>query len=1160
MSSLVESLVRTLQEMIAPLETGLSDEGSFEQLVGSLGWNLTVSPETMVLVRTGFNLERLFQDVRDIVERMEAGATVDQVAPEAIDAVQLIITSVYTLAEHPPRGLPFPLGEDAFWNEFPAQLIELLLVRYLERHQPISFGALVLFGVIEQELAHPVGAGRVSYVRPALRWERLGRSVTDPVALFRELYKFGVPGQVFDHARLLRALERFFLAMRIPARYVPPRPALAALYYPATNPLHSEVRELAVPLISGVTDDARLEIGFIFLPVPPVADHDQPPDGLYLTPLADGYVGTSIDLGASFSLELRGGFEADGAIGLELHPDSVSLQHHEELVDIDVQAAVVGRPQEPWIVVGGRNSHRIEVGGVKIAVGAHGSITDPELRFELGTGGEGGPLDPKIAIVIQCSEADGFLQRLLGDQPQRLEVGGRLTWSSRTGVAFSGSAGITLVIPLNLNLSVLQILTLTVKLAASTRSGLDVTLAVSASAAIGPVAASVENIGVKMSLVPALPGRAGAFGNLDLAFGFKPPDGLGLSIDAGPVSGGGFLSFDSEQGRYAGIVQLSVASIAITAIGLLDTHLPDGRPGYSFLVIVAVEFTPIQLGMGFTLNGVGGLAGIHRTMVLEALQSGLRNHAIDHIMFPPDPIHNAPQIISDLRTIFPPSEGRYVFGPMVIIGYCSFIEIELGILIELPEPIHIVILGQISAFLPQRRAAVVELHLDVLGIIDFPARHFSLDAVLHDSKILMFILTGEMAMRLFWGDDAMFAMSIGGLHPGFQPPSNFPTLRRLQLALGTGDNPRLNLQCYMALTSNTLQFGAHLELYVEMAGFNVQGWFGFDVLVVFSPFSFRADFSAGLVLRRGQQELAGIHIDATLTGPAPWHAWGTGHVQIVFDISVSFDLTVGESHDERLPPVDPWTQLGPALVEPRNWSGTLPPAAMQVATLSAAEGAHAPVLIDPVGGATLRQRVAPLDRRLEMFGPTQPSGPGHYTIDSVTVGGSPVTWVPVDDQFAPAQFERLSDAEKLSRPSFERMHAGLTLASDAIESGVGFTAALVYESRVVDARFTTRLGADYFPDVSTVLAASRSGASARSPLKTSGNDRYRPPADFSVEVGLPDGSWIIASTDDLTARAEIAAPGPRGLTELVLRSHLARFPANRGRLQVVPLHEVETIR
>jgi hypothetical protein len=39
------------------------------------------------------------------------------------------------------------------------------------------------------------------------------------------------------------------------------------------------------------------------------------------------------------------------------------------------------------------------------------------------------------------------------------------------------------------------------------------------------------------------------------------------------------------------------------------------------------------------------------------------------------------------------------------------------------------------------------------------------------------------------------------------------------------------------------------------------------------------------------------------------------------------------------------------------------------------------------------------------------------------------------DYFSPGQFEEMTDPEKLSRPFFEQMQAGLVIASDAVAFG-----------------------------------------------------------------------------------------------------------------------------
>ena len=115
--------------------------------------------------------------------------------------------------------------------------------------------------------------------------------------------------------------------------------------------------------------------------------------------------------------------------------------------------------------------------------------------------------------------------------------------------------------------------------------------------------------------------------------------------------------------------------------------MPDGTKGFSLLVIITAEFSPgLQLGYGFKLIGVGGLLGLNRTMVLEAIAQGVRTGGVNEILFPTDPVANAPRIISDLRAFFPPALNRFLIGPMGKLGWGTptVISLELGIIVEIP--------------------------------------------------------------------------------------------------------------------------------------------------------------------------------------------------------------------------------------------------------------------------------------------------------------------------------------------------------------------------------------------------------------------------------------------------------------------------------------------
>jgi hypothetical protein len=60
-----------------------------------------------------------------------------------------------------------------------------------------------------------------------------------------------------------------------------------------------------------------------------------------------------------------------------------------------------------------------------------------------------------------------------------------------------------------------------------------------------------------------------------------------------------------------------------------------------------------------------------------------------------------------------------------------------------------------------------------------------------------------------------------------------------------------------------------------------------------------------------------------------------------------------------------------------------------------------------------------------------------------------------------------------------------------------------------------------------------------------------------AQVSLDDEQFVIASTVDLSVRHDITPAGTKGATFQALKSYLAAHPAERGQLQVTPVHEVE---
>jgi hypothetical protein len=183
----------------------------------------------------------------------------------------------------------------------------------------------------------------------------------------------------------------------------------------------------------------------------------------------------------------------------------------------------------------------------------------------------------------------------------------------------------------------------------------------------------------------------------------------------------------------------------------------------------------------------------------------------------------------------------------------------------------------------------------------------------------------------------------------------------------------------------------------------------------------------------------------------PWRARGRASFSILFfDVSFGFDVTIGDETPTALPaPVDVAPLLIAALADPRAWTGQLPAGADAV-TLRKLDPGTA-VLAHPLATLQVRQRVAPLERTLDRFGSSVPSGARRFGVTLATIGGVRTTITPLRDRFAPAQFTALSDDAKLSAPSFEEMVSGAALGADGYATGPAVSVGVVYEQMLVTA-------------------------------------------------------------------------------------------------------------
>ncbi|MCU1265911.1 MAG: uncharacterized protein JWM21_2229 [Acidobacteria bacterium] len=1149
-SSLFDSLARGLSALFAPIARVVENPASLNRLLATLG--VTPDADSRKLAIALGAVGQLKHEVEVLgaqtTPSLESIAAVLDASAKAFEALQHLEHAGGPLSEL--EGL----GQD---------LVTLLIIAYLEGRAPALRHAAALLTLLEpaeEQQGHPpvIRDGKLlrePYRLERFRLDRLPKLLRDPVTTLRAEY--GNPlATAHDAAamadKLFPRLLRLLRALGVSCRYGYDSDHEAFLGDAAPLMAHSLIVYSEDPL-NAAADEAGLVLS--------LSSAEQGDLGLVISPF--GALSSQRPAGPwMIELDMTAGVDvlAWGRHGLTLLADLGTTE-----VAGRLSATLASPEEESAFIFGAANGSRLEVKGAQLKVETFLSEAQQSLELSADLS--------SAAIVIAPGDGDSFLRSVLPPDGLQAKFDLGLSWSSERGLIFRGAGSLDATLTVGLSLrGVLTVPTIYLGLRAG-NSGVEAEVAASVGVSIGPIHAIIDRVGV--AALVTFPEAGGNLGVADLDFRFKPPNGLGLTIDASVVVGGGFLRFDPQKGEYSGMLELQIAErISVKAIGLLTTRLPDGGKGYSLVVIIFVEdFTPIQLGFGFNLRGIGGLLAINRTFDEEVLRTGLKNHTLDSVMFPKDPIRNAPQILSNLNKVFPPAKDHHLFGPMLQIAWGSppLITANLALVLELGARRRLLVLAQVVAILPKQENDLVRLQMDAIGVLDFDQGTASLDATLHDSRLLKkFVLTGDMAMRLKWESSPNFALAVGGLHPAFNPPPNFPKLERIAINLSSGDNPRLRCEAYFALTSNTVQFGARAELYASAHGFSIQGEIGFDVLIQFDPFAFLADFEAHLQLKRGSTNLFKIGVEGSLAGPRPLHIKGKATFSILWwDVTIRIDTTLVEGERPPLPkPIEVLPLLKAAVANPGNWTSTLPAGHRAMVTLRAKPAAGTDVLLHPLGTLTFKEGVVPLNFDISRFGQAAPADGSRFTI-TVSLGADKLESKPVRDFFAPAQFIEMSDDEKLSRPSFEQMDAGITFGSDL------FTItdkaddwlevpALEFETFIVDtetnvSRRSQPAGPQKFYLLSheLLLKQARFGAAANSELRRTGKAKYRTTTD---KYRVAKEGWSIVAIEDLTVQpvSGVRAGRPASYSEAAqsLRKTKQEDSAKAAGLKILRLSEL----
>jgi hypothetical protein len=1022
MTSTADRLIGELLEFVTPLYLALDSPAGFRAFLRRLGHD----PTAEVVADALEALATSRQTLSDLVETLGDKAWNNQPLDEAdytriaSEAPEIILAV---------GRLPDALEAIDLGPNFAAEVLDLMVVDYLRFRAPTLHRGLVLLGVIEVELIQP-GAGDdarpVAYEKYTLRWDRVRRFIVEPSGLTEEVYSWGRTDFAAD--RLLENVALFIDEFGVYAvlRELPDQ--LANMFDASGGPRRTGTD---IPLHRVLLGDVDFDVGLIAFPVKGRTAPIATDRGIAIMPYVSGALTQAIPISddRAWSFHVEADAELVGGTVFRIHPSG--LQVESGVLDNTSPAGSfrmeIGKEKpadRPSIVLFGEpDETRLEAEG--LAVGAGGGEDDFYVAAAV----------RKLHLVLDTS-GDGLLSQII-PEPIAADAGDVVTgWRPGRGIYIERGSGLSLRIPLSTNLfGVLRLQEVALELGLDPHASLATLL--SARASIGPLSLAFEDLGLELTLVP---NSAGTFGAFDIEAGLRSPSGYAAALDAGPIVGGGGLFIHDHE--YRGVLNLRFEAIGLSGFAILTTRLPGGQVGFSFIALIFSEFE-VPLGYGFFLTGVGGIIGINRMANTDALRQAVADGNLDRVLFPEDPVAEAPRILDALAGLFAPHEGRHVFGPVarIVFGRPTLVEGRLGLVLEVGDQARVLVLGLISSDLPSKDTALVSLRAPFFGDIDLAAGTVSLDATLKGSRVLTYSVGGDIAARTGWAPRLDHVVSFGGLHPAYPRPANFPPLGRLSINFGS-NNPRVTLSAYLAVTTNSLQFGADASLYAKgphimfVGRIGAEGEVYLNALVYFDPFAFDAELGGSLSLLVDGDVILGLGFDLRLSGPNPFRVsgrvWAT-----VWGVDVGFHIehSWGEEQPLAPPTTDPVTLLRDAL---RSGEGVEPIRSTTrvscVAFTPTAPGSDSDRVADPAAGVQYLQRGVPLGVSIDKVGEAVLSGgPHRYDLVVLSADGDELSLSAAETDFVRGHFWTLTEPERLRAPVYERHPGGFVLGGDRLE-------------------------------------------------------------------------------------------------------------------------------
>jgi hypothetical protein len=429
--------------------------------------------------------------------------------------------------------------------------------------------------------------------------------------------------------------------------------------------------------------------------------------------------------------------------------------------------------------------------------------------------------------------------------------------------------------------------------------------------------------------------------------------GLDIQFKNGSVDlSGGFFKVE-EDGilRYDGAATLRIGTFGLDALGSYAlVPVGDGSSkAVSLFVFVNIN-APMGGPPAFFVMGLAAGFGYNRDIIVP--QPGdiggfpMVAGATDPTFFGKNADGQADptSALKKLSEVVTPQIGSYWVAAGVKFSSFELINSFVLLFVKFGREFEIDLIGVSSASLPPnspRTIAYVELGL----VASFkPAEGLiSVRAQLTPNSYLLAPsckLTGGFALVIWFSGD--FVISLGGYHPAYARPDNYPDVPRLgfiwpidvsvgQLTIAGGT--------YFALTPTAVMAGGYLQVAFVMGP--IRAWLdaGADFLIQWKPFY----YDIGIHVSIGVEfhtEVAGVSVTLSASLGAALHIWGpeTRGIAEVNWFVISFTIPIGDQ-DQSLEtePLKDWNEFAANFLPPATSDAPKP--------MAVASDAAAPVVV-----------------------------------------------------------------------------------------------------------------------------------------------------------------------------------------------------------------------